>query len=82
MQTTNVTDSAQAELWLPTGQACRLLGCSADTLKRYAKKHEFLLEGEHWYQGPFRQSPMVWNVSACKEAIRRQGRLKQRQQPA
>ena len=68
----------QIELWLPTGLAARALGCSVDTLKRYAKRDEFLVDGKHWRQGPHPNSPWVWNVPACKEAIRWQGRLGER----
>lgn len=83
MQTTTAgLDLPQPELWLPTGQASRLLGCSPDTLKRYIKRDGFLIEGEHWYQGPHSQSPIVWNIHACRDAIKRQGRLKQRRRNA
>ena len=30
--------SVPSNLWLPTGLAARSLGCSVDTLKRYAKR--------------------------------------------
>jgi len=65
-------------LWLSTGRAARALGCSIDTLKRYAKRDEFLVEGQHFRRGPHPNSPMVWNVTACQETIRWQGRLGQR----
>ena len=55
--TTQGLDLPQPELWLPTGQASRLLGCSPDTLKRYIKRDGFLIEGEHWYQGPIPRAP-------------------------
>lgn len=70
------------DCWLPTGQAARALGCSADTLKRYVKRDEFLLEGEHWRRGPHPQSPMVWNIPACQKAIEHQGRLRSRKASA
>ena len=65
-------------LWLPTGQAARTLGCSIDTLKRYATRDEFLIEGKHWRRGAYPNSPRVWNIPACRESIRWQGRLGQR----
>ena len=62
-------------LWLATGPAARALGCSINTLKRYARRDEFLIDGTHWRRGAYPNSPWVWNVPACQEAIRRQGRL-------
>jgi len=70
--------SAPASVWLPTGLAARTLGCSVDTLKRYAKRDEFLVDGKHWRRGAHPNSPWVWNVPACQEAIRWQGRLGKR----
>ena len=70
--------SVQSNLWLPTGLAARSLGCSVDTLKRYAKRDEFLVDGKHWRRGAHPNSPWVWNVPACQEAIRWQGRLGER----
>ena len=64
--------------WLPTGLAARALGCSIDTLKRYAKRDEFLIDGKHWRLGAHSNCPGVWNVPACQAAIRWQGRLGQR----
>ena len=76
----NPVPSLAEELWLPTGQACRVLNYSATTLKRYASRDGFLLEGQHWRRGPHRQSPMVWNVTACHDAITRHEQLKQHRQ--
>ena len=67
--------------WLPTGQAARELGISPDSLKRYADRDEVLLLGEHWRHGVHRNSPRVWNLPLCLQALNRRGRLK-RQQPA
>lgn len=75
MQTSPPIPSPLLEQWLPTGPAARALGCSADTLKRYADRDEFLVEGQHWRHGPYRQSPRVWNIQACHQAISWQGRL-------
>ncbi|WP_231596722.1 hypothetical protein [Synechococcus sp. CBW1004] len=51
---------------------------SADTLKRYAMRDEFLIDGKHWRRGPYRNSPMVWNIPACEEAIRWRVRKRRR----
>lgn len=67
--------------WLPTGQAARELGISPDSLKRYADRDEVLLLGEHWRQGVHSNSPRVWNLPLCLQALNRRGRL-QRRQPA
>ena len=74
MHASHSQPTKQIELWLPTGLAARALGCSVDTLKRYAKRDEFLVDGKHWRRGPHPNSPWVWNVPACQEAIRWQGR--------
>ena len=66
--------------WLSTGRAAAVLGCSADTLKRYAKRDEFLIEGQHWRRGPHRNSPMVWNITGCQEAIRWRRQVGKRKQ--
>jgi len=63
--------------WLPTGHATRALGVSADTLKRYADS--FLIEGKHWRSGPYQNSPRVWNVPACLEALSYRGRLRRQE---
>ncbi|QPN61966.1 hypothetical protein H8F25_09150 [Synechococcus sp. CBW1004] len=76
---TPVTSALQAsQQWLPTGQATLVLGVSADTLKRYAMRDEFLIDGKHWRRGPYRNSPMVWNIPACEEAIRWRVRKRRR----
>jgi len=80
MQTTGTTHWAYASQWLPTGFAARALGCSSDTLKRYADRDEFLIDGLHWRRGPHRNSPRVWNLEACKQEIQRRGRLRYRGQ--
>ena len=63
---------------MPTGPAARVLNCSIDTLKRYATRDEFLIEGKHWRRGAYPNSPWVWNIPACQAAIHWQGRLGQR----
>lgn len=62
--------------WVPTGLAARLLGCSEASLKRYADRHYFLIEGTHFRHGPFSNSPRIWNVPACREALLYRGRLR------
>ena len=78
MQPSNAKPHDATALWLPTGLAARALGCSIDTLKRYAKRDEFLVDGKHWRRGAHPNSPWVWNVPACQEAINWQGRLGRR----
>jgi len=78
MHASHSQPNEQLDQWLPTGLAARALGCSIDTLKRYAKRDEFLVDGKHWRRGAHLNSPWVWNVTACQEAIRWQGRLGQR----
>ena len=66
---THVSTVTTAELWLPTGQAARHLGVSNDTLKRYASRDEFLIEGKHWRRGAHPNSPWTWNVHGCRQAM-------------
>lgn len=63
------------DLWLPTGQAARCLARSGYTLKRYADVYDFLEEGKHWCRGPFFNSPRIWNVTKCREALTYRGRI-------
>lgn len=64
--------------WLPTGHATAALGLSADTLKRYADRDCFLVEGTHFRFGPYKNSARVWNVPACAEALAYRGRLQRK----
>ena len=57
------------EQWLPSGRAASALGVSIDTLKRYADRDGFLIEGKHWRHGAFSNSPRVWEVGLCVEEI-------------
>lgn len=82
MQSPHPVMSLPFEQWLPTGAAALALGCSADTLKRYAKRDEFLVEGTHWRRGPYHQSPKIWNFPACQQAIQYRGRLRSRRASA
>ncbi len=65
--------------WLPTGAATKALGVSADTLKRYADRDAFLVEGKHWRPGPHRNSPRIWNIPACIDALAYRGRLRRQE---
>jgi hypothetical protein len=62
--------------WLPTGKATNALGVSADTLKRYALKEFFLVEGKHYRRGPHHNSPYVWHIPSCIDALTYRGRLR------
>ena len=57
--------------WLPSGQAASYLGVSIDTLKRYADRDGFLILDRHWRFGAHKNSPRLWDVPACLEAIRK-----------
>lgn len=76
MRAQRSSSSQLSDQWLPTGQAARAVGCSTHTLKRYAYRDEFLVEGTHWRRGPYVNSPLVWNIPKCLEAISRQGRCR------
>ena len=65
--------------WLPTGQATRVLGVSPFTLKRYADRDCFLVEGKHWRSGPHQNSPRLWNVAECIDALSYRGRLRKQE---
>jgi hypothetical protein len=67
----------EINVWLPTGLATRTIGVSADTLKRYADQDQFLIEGQHWRRGPHQNSPRVWHVPSCIEAMAYRGRIRQ-----
>lgn len=73
------TNSSTFEQWLPTGLAARTFGVSHDSLKRYADRDCFLIECKHWRRGVHPNSPRLWNMSACAEALAYRGRL--RRQP-
>ena len=68
-----------ASEWLPTGLATRALGVSADSLRRYADKDAFLIEGKHFRHGPHSNSPRVWNIPACMDALAYRGRLRKQE---
>jgi hypothetical protein len=62
--------------WLPTGLATNALGVSADSLKRYAFRDCFLVEGKHYRRGVHHNSPYVWHIPSCIEALTYRGRLR------
>ena len=70
------------ELWLPTGQAARMLGISQITLKRYADRDGFLVEGINWRRGHHHGTPRVWELHSCKAAISWRGRHGRGQKPS
>ncbi len=67
------TTTIAGPCWLPTGAAALALGVSADSLKRYANRHEILIEGKHFRRGAFPNSPIVWHVPACLQALTHRG---------
>jgi hypothetical protein len=66
-------DTITASRWLPTGAAALALGVSTDSLKRYAARYEILIEGKHYRRGAFANSPIVWDVAACLDALTHRG---------
>lgn len=67
----------KVDQWLPTGLAARTLGVSHDSLKRYADRDGFLIEGKHWRRGVHPNSPRLWNLPACIDALAYRGRIRQ-----
>lgn len=59
--------------WLPTPAAARILGVSPRTLKRWANEEDFFEPLKHWARGPFSNSSITWNVSACREVLHYRG---------
>ena len=60
--------------WMRTGDAAYQLGVSSDTLKRRREvSGGFLQNGYHYNLGPSRNSSIVWNVSAVREAFNQRG---------
>ncbi|QPN61965.1 helix-turn-helix domain-containing protein [Synechococcus sp. CBW1004] len=64
------TPPATLSDWLPTPQAAQLLGISHSTLKRYASRDRLLEEGTHFRRGPHANTPLLWHVPRCFQAIR------------
>ena len=66
------TTTPVQELWAPTGDAARLLGVSAPTLKRWANptSHSHCLqEGLHFRRGRLQNSPLRWRVDLIEQVI-------------
>lgn len=62
------------ESWLPTPLAARALGISPRTLKRYSNPGDgFLVPGVHWVAGPYANSPIRFDVAACRAVLHHRG---------
>jgi hypothetical protein len=64
--------SNSQELWLPTGEAARQLGISADTLKRWSDPRSSthcLQSSTHFRRGKFANSPIRWRVDLIERVI-------------
>ena len=60
--------------WMRTGDAADQLGVSSDTLKRRREvSGGFLENGTHYNLGPSKNSSIVWNVPAVREAFNQRG---------
>lgn len=56
--------------WVVTPDAAKALGCSPCTLKRHRDVNGgFLEEDVHYHNGPFLNSPIRWDVEACRQAM-------------
>ncbi|MCP9902380.1 hypothetical protein KBZ12_17510 [Cyanobium sp. Cruz CV13-4-11] len=62
--------------WLPTGPAAKELAVSPTTLKRYADRDGFLTLGVHWRYGAHKNSPRIWNLRLCQQALDYRSRVK------
>lgn len=49
-----------------TPEACQCLGRSKSSLLRYIDVG-VLTPGKHFFRGPFRNSPITWDITACQE---------------
>lgn len=74
MKTRNLLAEPASE-WLRTGSASHDLGVHEVTLKRYADRDHILIEGIHWIYGVHANSPRLWDVPKCREALAYRGRL-------
>ena len=60
--------------WMRTSFAALQLGVSPDTLHRRRESNGGFLEiGRHYVLGPYRNSPLVWNVPSCRDAFNQRG---------
>ncbi len=71
--------STTVQTWFKTPDAARALGVCESTLKKsYAApeaKGGFLVEGIHYRRGPQKNSPIGWDVAACRAAMEERGIL-------
>ncbi|WP_254959379.1 hypothetical protein [Cyanobium sp. Cruz CV13-4-11] len=49
---------------------------SPTTLKRYADRDGFLTLGVHWRYGAHKNSPRIWNLRLCQQALDYRSRVK------
>jgi len=63
------TATADAELWVSTGQATTSMGLSRRTLWRWINEG-ILVEELHFRRGRTAKSPMRWNPKAVEARIR------------
>ena len=71
--------TATVAAWYKTPDAAKALGVCESTLKKsYAAPEEkggFLVEGVHFRRGPRQNSPIGWNIEACRQAMEERGIL-------
>ena len=69
--------------WLPTKEASRVLGWSAETLKRCRDSEPggFLIAGKDYLLGPLKNSTIVWYLPSIRQKFHQRGRqlLRERQ---
>ena len=60
--------------WIRTSCAALHLGVSSHTLHRRREANGgFLENGRHYVLGPYRNSPLIWNVHRCRDAFNNRG---------
>ena len=65
--------------YLKTSMAAPELGLSQGHLKRQTEdKGGPLKQGEHYFQGPAKNSSIQWDVDACRAAFHRLGMLRRK----
>ena len=65
--------------YLKTSMAAPKLGLSQGHLKRQTEdKGGPLKQGEHYFLGPAKNSPIQWDVDACRAAFHRMGMLRRK----
>ena len=64
----------QSNLWLPTAQAARALGCSPEHLKRQRDTKGGFLEAQiHYALGTSSNASIAWNTELVRQAMHRRG---------